>query len=90
MVVLLAPAAAAADPRDHDTVRHAVERGEVRPLAEILERVRARLPGEIVGVEIERKQGRWLYEFRTVDRNGRLYEVYVDGTSGAIERVKEK
>lgn len=75
---------------DHDAARGAVERGEIRPLAEILAVVRGRLPGEVVGVEIERKRGRWLYEFRVVDPNGRIYEVYVDGNSGAVERVKEK
>jgi uncharacterized membrane protein YkoI len=90
VAVLLVPATALADSRDHDAVRRAVERGEVRPLAEILERVRDKLPGEVIGVEIERKDGRWLYEFRAVDRRGRLFEVYVDGNSGAIERVKEK
>ena len=34
-------------------------------------------PGEIVGVEIERKKGRWLYEFRRVTGQGQLFEVYV-------------
>jgi uncharacterized membrane protein YkoI len=81
-----------AGPRDHDhdRVRQAVIRGEIRPLAEILESVRDRLPGEITGVEIERKGEHWVYEFRVVDGNGRLFDVYVDAASGAIERVKEK
>ena len=29
-----------------------------------------KLPGEIVGTEIERKKGRWMYEFRVVDDRG--------------------
>ena len=87
-VLLAAPLHAEAF--DHDAVRHAVERGEIRALADILTIVRGKLPGEVTGVEIERKNGRWLYEFRAVDGKGRLFEVYVDAKSGEIERIKEK
>lgn len=76
--------------RRHDEVRRAVEAGEIRPLADILAEVRAKLPGEVAGVEIEHKNGRWLYEFRVIDAQGRIYEVYVDARSADIERVKEK
>ncbi|AVT78846.1 MULTISPECIES: PepSY domain-containing protein [Rhodopseudomonas] len=76
--------------QDHDEARLAVERGEIRPLAELLGQIRDKLPGEITGVEIERHHDQWLYEFIVVDKAGRLYEVYVDGRSGEIRRTKEK
>ena len=72
--------------RDHDAVRRAVKAGEIRSLTDILNAIRDKLPGEIVGVEIERKNGRWVYEFRVVDGKGRLFEVHVDARSGEIER----
>lgn len=75
---------------ERDDMRHAVERGEIRSLADILAAVRGKLPGEVAGVEIERKDGRWLYEFRVVDEKGRLFEVYVDARTATIERTKEK
>ncbi len=81
---------ARADPHDHDAARLAVERGEIRPLADILTLVRDKLPGAVAGVEIERKGGRWLYEFRVVDGKGRLFEVYVDARTAEIDRVKVK
>jgi uncharacterized membrane protein YkoI len=87
---LLVASAARADVRDHDAVRRAVQSGEIRPLTEILAAIRGKLPGEVVGVEVEQKNGRWLYEFRALDRAGRLFEVYVDARSGEIERIKEK
>lgn len=88
---VIAPLAAGkADPRDHDAVRLAVARGEIRPLADILAAVREKLPGNIAGVEVERRAGRWLYEFRVVDGTGRLFEVYVNAQSAEIERIKEK
>jgi uncharacterized membrane protein YkoI len=85
------PAAARDDDEGRrDEVRRAVEAGEIRSLADILATVRSQLPGEVAGVEIERKGGRWLYEFRVVDDKGRLFEVYIDAGSGKIERVEEK
>lgn len=78
------------DRRDQYTVRQAVERGEIKALAEILGAIRNQLPGDVVGVEIEQKNGRWLYELRVADKKGRLFEVYVDARSGAIDRIKEK
>jgi hypothetical protein len=64
------PGALHADERDD--MRHAVERGEIHSLADILAALRGKLPGEVASVEIERKNGRWLYEFRVVDNKGRL------------------
>jgi uncharacterized membrane protein YkoI len=84
------PAVGPAGARDHDEARRAVEAGEIRPLAEILNLVRGKLPGEIVRVKIERENGLWAYEFRVVDSKGRLFEVYVDGRTGEIKRIKEK
>jgi uncharacterized membrane protein YkoI len=88
--VLMASGVARGDTRDHDAARRAVEAGEIRPLTEILNGIRGKLPGEVVGVKIEREHGRWFYEFRAIDGRGRLFEIYVDARSGEIERVKEK
>ena len=85
-----AVAARAGEDADQDRVRRAVEQGEMLPLATILAAVRPRLPGEVAGVEVERRKGKWLYEFRVVDEKGRLYEVYVDAKTAEIERVKAK
>ena len=95
VVALVAAAPQLADARDRDElrrdeVRRAVETGQIRSLADILKAVREKLPGEVAGVEIDRKDGRWRYEFRVVDGQGRLFEVYIDARSGEIERIKEK
>ncbi len=76
--------------RDHDEARRAVETGEIRPLAEILNALRGKLPGEVVGVKLEHEGGGWVYELRVVDDKGRLFEIYVDARSGQVERTKEK
>jgi uncharacterized membrane protein YkoI len=82
--------AQADDRRDHDVARHAVERGEIKPLAEILQTVRDKFPGVIAGVKIEREHGRLSYEFRIVGAQGRLLEVHVNAATGEIDRSREK
>ena len=92
-LVAVAPRLADASEKDEvrrDEILRAVETGEIRALADILKAVRGKLPGEVAGVEVERKDGRWLYEFRVVDGQGRLFDVYVDARSGEIQRIKEK
>jgi uncharacterized membrane protein YkoI len=78
------------DQAGRDAVRSAVERGDIRPLNEVLRLVRPRLGGEVVGVEIEREGGTWIYEFRVADRQGRLIEVYVDAATAEIVKTEEK
>lgn len=87
---LLIAGGAPALARDHDDARRAVEAGEIRPLADILNTVKGKLPGEVVGVKLEREAGAWLYEFRVVDEKGRLFEIHVDARSGEVEWAKEK
>jgi uncharacterized membrane protein YkoI len=90
LAVLVSAPSAAADSPKQDQVRQAVERGEIRSLADTLGAIREKLPGEVVGVEIEREDGRWNYEFRVVDAKGHIFEVYVDARTSEISRVKEK
>ncbi|HVX99318.1 MAG TPA: PepSY domain-containing protein [Pseudorhodoplanes sp.] len=87
--VIVAPTAPA-HARDHDDARRAVEAGEARPLTEILEMVKDKLPGEIVRVHLERQHDLWVYEFRVVGGQGRVFEVHVDARSGEIRRTREK
>lgn len=76
--------------RDHDEARHAVETGEVRKLSEILDIVRDKLPGQIIGVRIEHQREAWTYEFKVINASGKLLDVYVDARTGDIRRIKEK
>jgi hypothetical protein len=90
LVALLCAWPANADSPDQNEVSRAVERGEIRPLADMLSMIRSKLPGEVVGVEIEHENGRWQYELRVVDASGRLFEVSMDARTGSIDRIKEK
>jgi len=72
------------DHDDHDQAHDAVEKGLIRPLAEILASVEDELGGEVVGVEFEHEDGRYIYEFEIVSPSGRLREVYVDAMTAEI------
>ena len=90
-IAALAPMLATnAQAHKQDEVRRAVERGEIRSLADTLGAIREKLPGEVVGVEIEHENGGWRYEFRVVDSKGHLFEVDVDARTSEISRIKEK
>ncbi len=68
----------------HDLAREASERGEILPIAEVLERARARYPGRLLEAELGREHGRWVYELKILGPAGGLLEVYVDAQSGAV------
>ncbi len=103
MACALAPALSLADsrvseghgdaPHDHDRARHALQQGEVRPIAEILRRVAGEVPGEVIEVELEREKWlgkrRWVYEIKLIAPDGRLLEVLVDAPTAEILAVEE-
>lgn len=82
----LAPAARADD--DHERARAAVLAGEIRPLTALLAEVERRFMGQVVDTELDREDGRWVYEFKLLPPSGRIYEVELDAATGAVRRTK--
>ena len=87
-LVLASPLAVRAedDDGDHDRARDLYERGEIEGLAGILAAVRARVPGEIVAVNLIRLGGKWTYRFQVVGADGRRRIVDVDAGPGTAVR----
>lgn len=75
--------------RDRDEIREAVERHEVKPLDEVLATARGEIEGQIVGIEVERRHGAWVYELRVIAPDGRLLDVYVDAATAKIITIEE-
>lgn len=71
-----------------DQILEAVKRGEIRPLLDIQAAAEKAVPGQIVGVEIERRKGRLVYEFKIIAAGGRVREVYVDAATLDIVKVE--
>lgn len=75
---------------DHDRARAALAGGAIRPLHEVLAAVAAAAPGDVVAVELEQEDGRWLYEVKVIAADGRLRKLYVDaGTARLLHPGEE-
>lgn len=70
---------------DHlDRLRDAVNRGEVMPLSKLQDEVRHAFPGEIIKVELDEDDDRFIYEFKVLKANGRLVEIEMDAKDGRV------
>ncbi len=89
LAALLALAASAGplEASEQDQAREALERGEIRPLDQVLDAARKELPGDVVKVELERDDGRWIYEIKILTAAGDRREVEVDASTLRILEV---
>ena len=74
---------------DHDRARAAVSAGEILPLAALLPVLEARFRARMIEVDLERDDGRLVYEIEMITPDGRILEVDVDATTGAILETGE-
>lgn len=86
----LLPDARGSEPRDHERARAAVQAGEVLPLQTLLERVQRTHPGQVLEVELEREDGRWIYELRLLQAGGQLLKLEVDAATGQVLEARRK
>jgi len=75
---------------DHERARAALERGEILPLLAILQRATGYQPGEVIEVELERDDGRWLYEVKLLTPAGVLMEMELDAATGALIELERE
>lgn len=83
------PARAFGDDEDHVAAREALRRGEILPLSRILTVVQRRVPGDVIDVELERKDGRWRYEVKVLTSTGRVREVKLDARNAAVLEIED-
>ncbi len=75
---------------EQDRARAAVQAGKVLPLKTLLERLERDHPGQVLEVELEQEDGRWIYEIKVLQPGGRLVKLELDAASGAVLRRKER
>ncbi|HRM69110.1 MAG TPA: PepSY domain-containing protein [Thauera phenylacetica] len=73
-----------------EEIRQLRESGQILSAEDILARSRAIQPGQVVGLELEREDGRWIYEVKLIDERNRVHELELDAASGAVLERKEK
>jgi uncharacterized membrane protein YkoI len=89
LALIAASLAQASGDHDHDRARAALERGEVRPIGEILASAAAKVPGEVVEVELEREHGHWVYELKIIAPDGRMLEVLMDAATATVIQIED-
>lgn len=92
LTVLLALPATGQQPPgpDFEIARDAVERGEILPLARVLELLEQHHPGQVIEVELEFSHGTLVYEIELVTPDGRLIEVDLNAATGEILGYEEE
>lgn len=88
IITISLPRVACASELDHDKARKALEAGQVLPLRVILEKIEPQYPGQVLEVELEKKQQLWIYEFKILQPTGKLIKLKVDAGNGVILKQK--
>ena len=79
---------AMADEGDHDRARRALEAGEILSLRTIIARVADDYAGQIIEVELEREDGRWIYEIELLRSGGALVKLELDAGDGSLLDIR--
>ena len=75
---------------DHDLARQALEQGRVLPLRTVLDKIERDHPGRVLKIEFEEDDGRFVYEIRLLQRDGRMAKLKVDAVDGRVLKIKRK
>jgi uncharacterized membrane protein YkoI len=85
LVAVAAPAFADKGDDDRKTLERARERGDVLPLARIVELLRGQgITGDLLEVELEQEDHGLVYEIYVLGDDGRRLELTVDPATGRI------
>ena len=77
--------------RDHDQVRQLHRAGQILPLETIIATHRRQNPsGQLLEVELEKEQGRYVYELTMLGEDGVVREFRYDARSGELWRVERE
>jgi uncharacterized membrane protein YkoI len=82
--------AAHSDESDHELARQALQQGKVLPLRTVLDQVERQYQGQVVKVEFEHEDGRFIYEMRLLQANGQLTKLKIDAVDGRILKARRK
>ena len=67
---------------DHEIARSALLRGEIMPVQAIVDAARAMVGDDLLGLELEREDERWIYEIKYVDDAGHVRTLNLDAHTG--------
>jgi len=75
---------------DNDLARSALQHGEVLPITRILPLVAQHMPGDVVEVRLDSRQGgRLYYKIKVLTPSGHLRELILDARTGAYVATED-
>lgn len=69
---------------DHDVALGALARQEILPLDALLSQIRKTISGEVVGIELERNRGVWVYEIKVISPGAHMVQALVDARTARV------
>lgn len=85
LLILLAVTAIAGSPADIPAQAQSdPNAGNVKPLSEVLDTAKARVPGQVLDVQLDKAGTPWTYQIRIRSDKGNVVLVVVDAESGRI------
>ncbi len=75
---------------DHELARKALQQGQVLPLRTVLDQVERDHQGQVIKVEFEHDDGRYIYEIRLLQSGGRVAKLKIDARDGKVLSFKRK
>lgn len=82
--LLVWPLSVTADDIDHDEALALTEQGVILPLQTLMADALQRYPGRFLKAELERDDGRYIYELEIVTHDRRVIELEYDAASGRL------
>ncbi|MDH5183055.1 MAG: PepSY domain-containing protein [Gammaproteobacteria bacterium] len=65
-------------------IRQLVEQAKILPLEQMIQAVEAEMAGRAIEVELEQKDGVFIYEIEWLDKQGRVWEFTLDAKTAVI------
>ncbi len=75
---------------DHDRAERAVQAGQALPLQNVLQKLQTDYPGQVLEVELEHDDGRWIYEIKLLQAGGQLRKLKLNAQTGEVLQSKLK
>jgi uncharacterized membrane protein YkoI len=74
---------------DHVEARELLRRGEILPLAHILDTAQRRVPGDVIEVELEREDEGWEYKVKVLTPTGLVRKITLNARNGVVVKIKD-
>ncbi|EDM84602.1 PepSY domain-containing protein [Limnobacter sp. MED105] len=74
---------------DDKRIRQLQRSGEILSLEQIFDRARKVKPGRIVDVDLDKDNGRYLYEIELLESSGKVWEMEFDARTGELLQLEQ-